>query len=220
MCPEYFNWGNCSCYQAWKMPQCTVSHLEKKGSRAYFQIARGLIDWAHNQRNFLSVQLCHFHFKTFCFARLNHIKCFQCYTWSLQLILSGLSQCVTHFFYFLFFKPHHILSHAASGKWIETFVRLTYKLGNKARVLPEVLPCLYGCGEAQIRHRRGCCCWAVWEGEIQVKLPRGRVFYALAEWEHARLTVLFALPLGFHQGPSLGQHECQILLRRAQTIPD
>lgn len=161
--------------------------------------------WAHNQRSFFSIQLQQFHFKTshsYCFSRSNHIKCFHCCTWTLQLILSGLSQCVAHFL-FIFFKAYHIHSHAASGKWIETFVGLTYKLG----VLPEVLPCLYGCREAEIRHWRGCCCSAVWEEEIQVKLPRGKVFYAVAEWEHARLTELSALPLGLHQGPSLGQRK-------------
>lgn len=48
-------------------------------------------------------------------------------------------------------------------------------------------------------HPRGRCCGA-WEGEIQVKLPRGKVFHAVPEWEHARLTLVSTLPQGCHKG--------------------
>lgn len=71
--------------------------------------------------------------------------------------------------------------------------RQTCKIEAKARVLPEVMPSSYrGSDGKNVWHWRGCWC-RVWQGEIQVKLPWGKVFLCCAQvgacktncWIHA-----------------------------------
>lgn len=62
-------------------------------------------------------------------------------------------------------------------------------------------------------HGRGGVC----SREIQVNLPRGKVFHAVAEWERARLTLVSTLPQGCNKVPSVRWHEEQLLPH--QSLP-
>lgn len=56
------------------------------------------------------------------------------------------------------------------------------------------------------------------QGGIQVKSPGGRVFYAVAEWEHATLAPVSTRPAGCHHGPAVGRRQQQLLLHQSPTF--
>lgn len=102
--------------------------------------------------------------------------------------------------HFYFFKYFDLMLPVVTGK--KTFVRQTPTLSFKVTVLPEVMPGLYRASEATL------CVSArllsILKGELQVKLPQGKAFHAVAEKEHARLMLASVLSQGCHNVPSAG----------------